>query len=58
MSLLYQCPNCGEQFPAEIRLKGLYVAGQYMKDEKEVCENCTRIADEAKAEALKKRKKI
>lgn len=59
--ITFSCPNCGSNFPAKLRLKGI----EYEADEKkyqierddDICHVCLEEAETAKAEALAKRKK-
>jgi hypothetical protein len=63
MALLFICDNCGEQYKAHLRMKGItYTNTEHtqtfsVENENGPCYQCEEVAQKAVSEALAKRKK-
>jgi hypothetical protein len=57
MSLLYTCDNCGKSYDATIEFRVVKVGMQSINKAADPCQECLDAAEEARVEALVKRKK-
>lgn len=57
MSLYFVCDTCEKKYDATITLRGVKIDGHSIERNDSPCPECVEVSEQAKHEALEKRKK-